>query len=149
MSSSSSPTPTRVLLVGHCVPDAYMLRNAVERFVPGAVVTNVNQQADLERELPDADLLLVNRMLDGYFHHSLGQVLIRSLAPNASFAGSMILISNLDDAQADAQAAGAMPGFGKANLYEDTTRDRLLSALDAARSRKEGPHADLQARNSK
>lgn len=137
--------PPRVLLVGHCVPDAYMLKNIVERYVPSAVVLSITQQADLERELAASPphstphspphVLLVNRVIDGYFEHSIGQVLIRSLAARPNFTPSLILISNLDEAQRDAESAGAMPGFGKSNLYDDQTRQRLLAAIDAAHAR--------------
>lgn len=125
----------RIALVGHCVPDAYMLKSAVERFAPGASVVSVNQTADLQRELDAADVLLVNRVLDGYFEHSTGVALIRSIIRDASTAPTAVLISNRDDAQAEALAAGAMPGFGKSELYEDSTRERLTAAIERSASR--------------
>ncbi|MGE3109361.1 MAG: hypothetical protein AB7G11_11505 [Phycisphaerales bacterium] len=132
MSESVPPVhPVRVVLAGHCVPDAYMLKNAVERFLPAASVVSVNTTADLDRELVDADIVLVNRLIDGYFEHSIGQVLIRALwerAPHAAF----ILISNVPEAQQDAEAAGAMPGFGKSELYSAKAQQCLIAA--AARS---------------
>ena len=40
----------------------------------------------------------------------------------------MLLVSNFEDAQAQAEAAGAMPGFGKSDLYHDDTTQRLKDA---------------------
>ncbi len=38
----------RIVLVGHCMPDAYALRSAVRRTVPGATVVTANDSKALE-----------------------------------------------------------------------------------------------------
>lgn len=138
MSNPSTPnqpaSAPRVLLVGHCVPDAWMLKGAVERTLPDAEIVVVSQSDELERELAAADLLLVNRMMDGYFEHSLGQNLIRDLHARTGERTSMILISNLPDAQAEAEAAGASPGFGKSDLHGEETKRRIREAVSRAQA---------------
>lgn len=121
---------TLVLLVGHCGPDAFFMRSTVGRFVPGAEVRMVNDQSALDVALPDADLLLVNRVLDGKFDASggidmIGQLSIGSTPP------PMMLVSNYADAQEQAEAAGALPGFGKSELGKPQTRERIESAVRA------------------
>ncbi len=40
-----------------------------------------------------------------------------------------MLVSNYEDAQQDAVARGALPGFGKAALRQPETRNRLAAIL--------------------
>jgi len=123
--------PPRVLLVGHCGPDTYMLENTIRRAISDAEIVSVTQQRDLDRQA--ADLLVINRALDGSFETSSGVELIRQIAAQRpAERPAMVLVSNYADAQAEAEAAGAMPGFGKQNLYDDETIRRLQSALAAA-----------------
>lgn len=122
---------TRVLLVGHCGPDAYAIKNAVSRSLPGAAVSMVTSDADLARELPTANLLLINRMLDGDYSADSGIDLIRTIASTDGPKPAMMLISNYNDAQQDALAAGALPGFGKRDLYTPLATDRLRAAAGA------------------
>jgi len=132
MNDQSKP---RVLLVGHCMPDAYRLKSAIERFVPDAVVAMIGNSDELDAAVADtaapaADLILVNRVLDGYFRAAGGIPLIRELAgvlPQP--APALMLISDLPDAQREAEAAGALPGLGKSDLYSDEARSRITSAL--------------------
>lgn len=124
------PDGPRIILVGHCGPDAYSLRSAVARAVPGAAVTFANDDAELRAALPTADLLLINRLLEGNYAFSTGVELLRAIAAaGSSGKPAAMLISNYADAQAEAAAAGASPGFGKRDLYSDETRARILGAL--------------------
>lgn len=116
-----------ILLVGHCGPDAYMLRSAVRSAVPEADIHMIEDEAQLASRLGSADLVLVNRVLDGSFDSDDGVGLIAALAPRAS--ARFMLISNFPDAQARAEAAGAVPGFGKADMRSDETRRRIASAV--------------------
>lgn len=114
------------ILVGHCVPDAIMLKTVVQRAFPGASVETVNDQGALDSTLERDVVLVVNRELDGEFDVGRGGIdLIRSQAGDRV---PMLLVSNFEDAQAEAEAAGAMPGFGKSNLYDDETTQRLKAA---------------------
>lgn len=125
----------KVLLVGHCVPDAYMLKTAVQRAVPEATIVTVNSSQELDEAMAGADLLLVNRALDGYFRAGGGVELIRQLASERGGAATprIMLVSNIESAQEEAQAAGALPGIGKKELYTDRTRERLVAGVGGGR----------------
>ena len=117
-----------VMLVGHCGPDAIMLKTVVQRALPGAVVELVNDHEALDAALARDVVLLVNRELDGEFRTGRGGIdLIRHLT-EAKVKAPMLLVSNFADAQAEAESAGAMPGFGKSDLYDDDTTRRLQDA---------------------
>lgn len=121
-----------IVLVGHCGPDSYALRSAVGRAVPGAQIVAADDGDTLAQHLPKADLLLVNRLLEGgAFETHSGIELIAGLT--ATSAIRCMLISNLADAQAEAEAAGALPGFGKAEMYSDEARERIRTALAVER----------------
>lgn len=128
--------PVRILLVGHCSPDAFALKAALGRFVAGTRFEMANDDAGLTQAGPD-DVLLVNRRLDGAFLASGGVELIRSLGSRQG-APVMVLVSNFADSQAEAEAAGAAPGFGKTTMYAEETGKRLAYAVDLARSRRSG-----------
>src|SRR5262245_14664853 len=110
--------PRTVVLVGHCGPDAHLLRNAVSRAVANTPITIANDSRELDQHLEDAReiLLLINRVLDGGFSHDSGVGLIKSLADRKN-PPEMILVSNYAEAQAQAVQAGARQGFGKTQLY--------------------------------
>lgn len=118
---------TRVLLVGHCGPDSYMLRRAVKTMLETEQVEMVNEQRELDEKLPEAQLALVNRVLDGRFGTQSGIELIRGLSGRGG--ARLMLVSNYADAQAEAVAAGAAPGFGKAEVNSEATRRKLVEAL--------------------
>ena len=121
-------SPRTVVLVGHCGPDMFMLKTAVGRALPEATIVSVNDDDVLgEYRTPEA-LLLVNRELDGQFDTQSGIELISEIAQQTDGPVTM-LISNLQDAQAQAVAAGAKPGFGKSQLYDSSTIDILTGAM--------------------
>lgn len=115
----------RVLLVGHCGPDAYAIRSAMQRLAPDAEFVFVNDEASLVAERGAA--LLVNRSLDGRFDADSGIELIRALPEEVRPRAA--LISNYDDAQREAVEAGATPGFGKRELYSERARACILTLL--------------------
>ena len=121
----------RIILVGHCGPDMWVLRSAILGIL-GEVRLEMAQCDDDLRLVGPADVLLVNRVLDGSFRGGRsGLALIRSLhaAPEPPV---MLLVSNYADAQAEAEAAGALPGFGKSALGATTTAERLRDAYTRA-----------------
>lgn len=125
------------LAVGHCGPDSWMLRTAVQRVVEGAEVEAIAEEDDLHARLASADrrptVLMVNRSLDGLFDAVDGIELIRAFhGPDVRHVS--MLVSNLDDAQARAEAAGAIEGFGKTDLNAVGTGDALRAAVKAARA---------------
>ncbi len=117
-----------VVLVGHCGPDMFMLKTAVGRALPGASIVFVNDADTLSEYLTSDSLLLVNRELDGRFDRQSGIDLISQVAKQDRPPVAM-LISNLEDAQSQAVAAGAKPGFGKSQLYDSSTIDILTGAM--------------------
>lgn len=117
-----------IVLVGHCGPDAWALKSAVSRAVAGASVVFANDAEALAKHLPGADLLLVNRVLDGEFDVQSGIDLIRALSQSPGSPRCM-LISNFAEAQAGAQEAGALPGFGKTEMNSDLAAERLRVAV--------------------
>ena len=100
-----------VVLVGHCFPDRFMIKSAIKRAVPGSSLETVNDEKELEPYLNGGALLLVNRELDGRFDTDSGIVLIERVMQGDD-PPVTILISNYEDAQSHAEAAGANPGFG-------------------------------------
>jgi hypothetical protein len=117
-----------IVLVGHCGPDASMLRTAVTRAIPGAAIILANDSTSLAPWLTSAHLLLVNRVLDGEFDNTTSGIeLIRRIGRQPE-APPVMLISNLPEAQAEAVDAGARPGFGKQSLYADSTAAMLRDA---------------------
>jgi two-component system, chemotaxis family, chemotaxis protein CheY len=119
----------KVLLVGHCSPDSSYLTLAVRSVCPEASVHRVNNDTALLASLEaGCDLLLVNRMLDGDFKDYSGITLVsrcRKFKPTIP----VILVSNYADAQAEAIAAGALPGFGKAELGHQKAKEALAAVL--------------------
>jgi CheY-like chemotaxis protein len=125
-----SETSLRIVLVGHCGPDAFMLRSAVGRAVSGASVEMVSDRVALDRAKEGAAVLLVNRVLDGEFDGLGGIELIRELASARESGGpAIMLVSNLPEAQAEAEEAGAAPGFGKKDANSELARRRLAQAI--------------------
>lgn len=116
----------KIVLVGHCMPDAYAMRSALGRTAEGADFVFVNDEETFRRHL-DADAFLINRALDGRFETGLGVDLIESLPPETRSRAA--LISEHADAQAAAVAAGALPGFGKRGMYGEPARACILSLL--------------------
>jgi len=118
----------RIALVGHCGPDAAMLKHTLQRFANGATVELVTDEAQLQRVLTGEALLLVNRVLDGDFSVEQGVMLIRELA-GRSDGPRFMMVSNLDEAQRQAEQAGAYPGFGKNDLGGEKMQQRLHAAM--------------------
>lgn len=116
----------KIVLVGHCGPDSYALKSAVGMAAAGAEVVFANDDVALAKEIPEADLLLVNRVLDGDFADDGGIKLIGKLA---AAGAKVMLVSNFPDAQAEAEKAGALPGFGKKTMYAAETQERILGAM--------------------
>ncbi|MEM1212938.1 MAG: hypothetical protein AAGI68_11655 [Planctomycetota bacterium] len=120
--------PPRVALVGHCGFDSGSLTRLVRSTFPEAEVAAVNHDQQLAPPTGGQagfDLLLVNRVLDGRFDAADGIDLIRTVSAHTP----SLLISNFPEAQADAEAAGAQPGFGKSDLSSPIAAERLRDAL--------------------
>lgn len=116
----------RILLVGHCGFDASNLRAAIGAAVD-VPVSEALHADDATAAGPDT-LLLINRQLGYGFGVQDGVELIRRLAQNPQ-PPAMMLVSNYADAQQAAVEAGALPGFGKAELGTAVPAQRLREAV--------------------
>jgi two-component system chemotaxis response regulator CheY len=127
-------TPLRVLSVGQCGFDHSRIARHLEQSFRAQVrgVSTFDEALDALRSGP-YDLVLVNRVndLDG----APGLDLIRSVKADARLADvPIMLVSNYPEAQSEAQALGALLGFGKSNLNAETTRARLGAVLGSPSS---------------
>lgn len=118
----------KILLVGHCTPDNFAMRMALGRYAPGVEFVAVHDTAGL-RAHAGAVGLLVNRKLDGDFGTGSGLELLAGL--DAGVRARSALISNLADAQAEAQELGAIAGFGKSEMYSDRAKGCIEAMLGA------------------
>lgn len=124
MAEDQSQTTKKVVLVGHCGPDSFLLVNAVRSAVPGAEVVKNTEEKDLWGT--GGDLLLVNRVLDGFYNDEKG---LRIIEEATSRAVPAMIISNYQDAQDAAVAAGGRPGFGKSEVRSDKAQNAIRAAL--------------------
>lgn len=120
----------RVLSVGQCGYDHSQISRVLGRSLDAEVVradTQAEAVEALRNEGPFA-LVLVNRVGDA--DRARGLDLIRTLKADADLANvPVMLVSNHDDAQAEAVDAGALPGFGKSDLGSGRELDALRQAL--------------------
>ena len=119
-----------ILLVGHCGADSSYLRMTVKKALGDVQIQIVEDSQELNQALAtkQVDLILFNRQLDYGFDSDQGVDVIRSLRlshPNAK----MMLVSNYPEAQQEALAAGALPGFGKRELGSARVTELLRNAL--------------------
>ncbi len=122
---------SKVLLVGHCGPDSTYLRMAVKSAASDVTLSAAEDGPALDRALEQGiDLILFNRELGWGFDPATGVEMIRLLKPRYPQV-KMMLVSNRPDAQADAVAAGAMPGFGKRQIGSPQVRRLLRDAMAA------------------
>jgi CheY-like chemotaxis protein len=121
--------PKRVLDVGNCQPDHAAIRRLIQSHFDADVV-RAHGWSDATAELLKGgiDLVLVNRRLDR--DHSDGIELIRQIRTDARM-GTMpcMLISNHPEYQAQAEQAGAERGFGKSELDQEETLEKLRQHL--------------------
>src|SRR5881275_1013590 len=111
----NAPSKT-IVLVGHCGPDSSYLRIAVRKAVPDAQVLAADDQSTLNLHLKDEPaLLLLNRVLDYGFSTESGIEVVSEIQRTHPHVKTM-LVSNYPEAQTEAVAAGALPGFGKREL---------------------------------
>ncbi len=121
----------RVLDVGQCGPD----HAAIRRLVQGGFGAEIVQADRLDDALAalrkqPCDLVLINRKLD--IDYSDGIDVLRALKAQSDLAGiPVMLVTNYPEHQQAAIAAGAEPGFGKAELSQAETREKLARFLTA------------------
>jgi len=115
----------KVVLVGHCGADQFMLQRAVSQALGDVVsVTSVNDWDTLVAGGGPGSLMLVNRVLDGRFGTGSGVELIGRLCGQPD-PPVTVLVSNFEDAQEQAVGVGALRGFGKSDLNTPTVAGLL------------------------
>jgi two-component system chemotaxis response regulator CheY len=111
----------RVLDIGQCGAD----HGAIRRLVEGNFEARVVQAHDAREALAELragqfDLVLVNRRLD--LDGSDGLEIVKAIKGEEAIAATpVMLVTNYAEYQEAAVAAGAEPGFGKAQLHEPGT----------------------------
>ncbi len=122
----------KVLLVGHCGPDSSYLRMSVRKAVPDVEIVSADDGRELTKalEVGGIDLVLFNRELGYGYDPDTGVEAIRALRPTHPDL-KMILVTNYDDVQREAQMAGAQPGFGKKELGSGRVTELLRDTLGA------------------
>jgi len=115
-----------ILSVGQCDLDHSNLVRLIHSL--GGEVQRVDTAEETLKQVAQKPyaLVLVNRVFDR--DGGDGQALIRTLKQQYPDLPVM-LVSNYADAQANALAAGAEPGFGKAALQAPETAERLKKYL--------------------
>ncbi len=120
----------KVLDVGNCSLDRRSIRQLLKDDFDAQVLAVPGSEEALEALRRDRfDLVLVNREFAR--SKALGVELIRQIKVDPRLADvPVMLLSDYAEAQQEAVAAGADPGFGKAELDCDETRAKLAAFLD-------------------
>jgi DNA-binding response OmpR family regulator len=119
----------RVLDVGQCNPDhAAISRLLNEHFDVEIVRAHVESDTIAALQSGDFDVVLINRKLDRDYSEGLNILqLIKS--DSAMSNVPVMLVSNYPESQESAVAAGAVYGFGKAELGNPDVVERLAAIL--------------------
>lgn len=130
----------RVLSVGQCGYDHGQISHYFDRTFGADVLPSDTQNAAIAalRDQGPFDLVLVNRIGDR--DGAPGVALIQTLKTDPDLARvPVILVSNYESAQAEAQALGALPGFGKAELGSREAEQRIRAAFSIEEPSREAP----------
>jgi CheY-like chemotaxis protein len=119
----------RVLSVGQCFADHSSLSRVLRSSFAAEVVGADTSRETLDQLRQEAfALVLVNRVFDA--DGTSGLDLIRAIKADDKLRSvPVMLVSNYEDAQAQAVQAGAVPGFGKAALGQPHMLARVESYL--------------------
>jgi two-component system chemotaxis response regulator CheY len=118
----------KVLSVGQCGVDHPAISRVIrDRFAAEVVPADSAAEALAELRRGGYGLVLANRVFD---MGGSGLEFIQQIkADDALKDVPIMLVSNYPDAQQQAVALGALPGFGKAALRDPATLDRLADVL--------------------
>jgi CheY-like chemotaxis protein len=119
----------RVLDVGQCNPDHSSIRHLLERSFAAQVVRTHEMTDTLQALREQAyDLILINRKLD--IDYTDGMEILQKLKADPELSKiPVMLVTNFPEYQAAAVEAGAVPGFGKNELNQPETVEKLRKYL--------------------
>jgi len=124
-------TKPRVLDAGNCDPDHAAIRRLLSRFDVDLDRVMFVDEALANLAEHRYDLVLVNRLI--FADGSDGLPLIERMKADPKLHDvPVMMVSDFDEAQNRAMAAGARRGFGKAALDDPKTFDLLRPYLDRA-----------------
>ncbi|MEM9827156.1 MAG: response regulator [Planctomycetota bacterium] len=118
-----------VLDCGNCGPDFNSIRQMINRHFGASVVQAHGAEDTLEiLRSRDIDLVTINRKLDR--DYSDGMEVLKAIKSDPEVANvPVMLVTNFEEHQQAAVAAGAVPGFGKLAIEDPATRDLLAGYL--------------------
>ena len=118
-----------VLSVGQCRPDSAAIGHYLRSNFAVEVVTADTAAAAMQLLANrDFQLVLLNRILDA--DGTEGMQILRDIRQQDRWSDvPVMLVSNYPEWQQKAIAAGAIAGFGKAELNRPETRQRVAEAL--------------------
>ncbi len=130
----------RVLDVGSCGPDHDALSQLLQQHFDVTVVQAHGLQDALRLMRAAAfDLVTVNRVMDR--DGSYGLEIIKAMKADPDLAGlPVMMITNFDQHQQQAQQAGAVPGFGKSSLFAPKRWMRCATIWSNESPSKRTPH---------
>jgi len=118
-----------VLSVGQCGPDHASISGFLNRHFDVQILT-----ADLPGDTLESlranpvDLVLINRKLDA--DYSEGMDILRTLKSDSELSKiPVMIVSNFEESQQAAVAAGAEYGIGKSELGTEAARERVAAIL--------------------
>ncbi len=118
----------RVLDIGNCQHDHGLIATMLKKHFSVEVLQAHSADEALKTLRSEkCDLVLVNRTLDADMQMGYRYELVKQ--DNELSAIPIMLISNYEQYQDQAMAAGAAPGFGKKQLNDPRTLDRLAPYL--------------------
>jgi two-component system chemotaxis response regulator CheY len=124
----------KVLSLGQCGADHASISGLLGRLGAEAVAAHTFADALTKLRRDNYALVLVNRVLD--HDGQSGLDFVRQLKEDERLrAVPVMLVSNYDDAQQEAAARGALPGFGKSGLRDPETLARLRAVLGTGEGR--------------
>jgi len=119
----------RILDIGQCGFDHSNISSFLTSHFD-VEVDRAHQWTDAEAKLQEQsyDLILINRLLDR--DRSEGLLILKQLKATDDYSNiPVMLVSNYEDAQQTAMAAGAVSGFGKSDLNSNETKQKIASVL--------------------
>ena len=129
----------RVLSVGQCGFDSVAIGRQLQKTFRAEVVgASTFPEALRVLSAQAFDLVLVNRVTDS--DGTLGLDFIRTLKSSPDHDRlAVMLVSNYRDAQEQAEALGALPGFGKSELASEQAESRLRAVFSVGTAEKTEP----------